>query len=996
MRAPPSSLQRLFIGRQAELDTLLAALERAVAAEPSITLLAGEPGIGKTHTAQQIFELAAQRSALALWSRCPEEPGAPPYWPWLHLLRRYAALQTDDALRETAGPGAGPIAALDHDLAQRFAHGHFAPPVEAEGAEARFRLFDAIAGFWQRAAARQPLLLVFDDLHRADRPSLRLLEFVLAEAGASRLMLLGTYRDAEVTRENPLSDTLAQLHRHARVQRLLLGGFNPAETAQFVAAAAGPASADVAAALHEQTEGHPLYLAELVREMLQARGARSAGSTTERAAAPGVRVPKGVRAVIGARLNRLSPACVSLLQHAAVIGRAFAFDLLCRLVPESTEENTLAALEEARFASLIDESADARGYQFSHALVREALYDELPAARRMRLHQSIAAALEARYQGDLTPYLSALAHHYHAAGSAADPAKALEYAIRAAEHAATMHAHEEAVRHFLLACALLPEIEVAESKRCRILLGLGQAQNCAGESAAALASFADAAGCARRAGDATLLARAAIGYGNAQWRRGDEGSKAVILIQEALALAAPGDRRERVALLGAACRALLFSNRADEAEAAFREAVSIARRLGEPLALFHALSSIVPGRWFADRLPLRIAAAREAIELMRSSGRPESVVGYLTGWHMGDLMESGDTAGAAAMAQFHLATARTMREPFTEAVGQAALAMIATHEGRFAEGEQLAARALACGMRFDRANASGLFGVQMFTIRRQQGRLGELAPVLAQFLADESRSAWRPGLAVLYCELGARAQAREVFERLAVSGFVGIAHDAVWAATMAYLAEACVWLGDVAHAARLYELLLPYAERNVVFGAHTASFGAGARLLGMLAATLQRWDDAQRHFEFALAFDTRTGGRPWLAQSRCEFAAMLAQRARGDDHVCARELLAAALDDAHALGMRALEQRALALQAQLSAPGTTRKPDAGIAGLSAREVQVLRLVAAGKTNQEIADALCRSANTVAIHIRNILGKTQAANRAEAAAFAVRHGLVPRG
>lgn len=975
-----------FIGRQSELDTLQAALERAVAGQPRIVLLAGEPGIGKTRTAQKIVDHAGQHEVLALWGRCPEEPGAPPYWPWLQLIRRYVALHDEHALGQTMGSAALQMAALDPEFARRAA-GDTAAAAQADAAGARFRLFDSIAGFWQRAAARQPLLLVLDDLHRADVPSLRLLEFVMAEAGSSRLMLLGTYRDSEVTRQHPLADTLAQLHRHTHVQRLLLGGFSPAETARFVAAA-GVASPELSAALHEQTEGHPLFLAELTRDLLQeGKQGRAAGPRPSAR-----RVPKGVRDVIGSRLNRLTPACVGVLQHAAVIGREFGFDLLCRLLADLPPEQCLAALEEAQTASLIDEAAEPGSYQFAHALVRDTLYDELPAARRALLHRQIAAALEQQHEADLTPCLSALAHHWHAAGQQADAAKAIEYATRAAERATAMQAHEEAARHYRLACGALPNAASSDAQRCRLLLGLGAALNSAGDSALALATFADAAACARRVGDAALLAASAIGYGNAQWRLGSEGSKAVELIREALALAAPANDRERVFLLSALCRALLFSNRPDEAEAAHHEAVAIARRLDEPLALFRALSAIVSGRWFPERLALRIAAAREAIELVRHAGHPEWSLASLTGWYTGDLMESGDTGLALDTARLHLATGRSTREPFIEAVALVALAMIATHEGRFAEAEQLAVQALRCGERFDRANAAGIFGVQMFSLRREQGRLGELAPVLKQFLDSESqRAVWRPGLAILYCELGAHDEARAVFEALAVNGFAAIARDAISAASLAYLAEVCVQLGDTVRAATLFDLLLPYAERNIVFGAHTASFGAAARLLGMLAATLLRWDEAERHFEAALAFDARSGGRPWLARSRCDFAAMLLRRGWPGDHQRAQPLLEAALTDARELGMRGLVERAETLQQQ---PARGRKQDARVAGLSDREVQVLCLVAAGKTNQEIATSLCRSPATVAIHVRNILGKTQAANRAEAAAFAARHGLLP--
>jgi DNA-binding CsgD family transcriptional regulator len=242
---------------------------------------------------------------------------------------------------------------------------------------------------------------------------------------------------------------------------------------------------------------------------------------------------------------------------------------------------------------------------------------------------------------------------------------------------------------------------------------------------------------------------------------------------------------------------------------------------------------------------------------------------------------------------------------------------------------------------------------------------------------------------VLHCELGARDEARAVFEKLAAGGFAAMPHDAIRIASLAYLAEVCVWLGDTVRAATLFDLLLPYAERNLVFGAHTASFGAAARLLGMLATTLQRWELAQQHFEVAMALDQRSGGRPWLAHSRHAFALMLMRRGDHADRERALPLLDAALAEARQLGMVRLEQDVLDAQSDAASAA----PQPSVAGLSPREVQVLRLVAAGKTNQEIATSLFRSQNTVANHVRNILGKTQAANRTEASAFAARHGLL---
>jgi tetratricopeptide (TPR) repeat protein len=772
--------ERRFVGRHAELQALQQALQRAVAGQPGIALLTGEPGIGKTRTAQEMIAFAAQHEVLALWGRCPEEAGAPPYWPWVQLMRRWIALQ-DEAELARAFAAATPLASLDPQFAAYLPHAA-TEPATADPAQARFRLFDAVAGFWQRAAEGQPLLLVLDDLHRADVPSLRLLEFVMAEAGRSRLLVLGTYRDAELTRQHPLADSLLQLHRHAQVQRLLLGGFSAAETAEFVAAA-GLVTPELGVLMHEQTEGHPLFLAEMVRDMLPAQAITGPDPRQ-----PLRRLPKGVREVIGARLNALTPPCLDLLQRAAVIGRQFPAALLCRLADEPGEARCLELLHEARTASLADESSDAGTWMFSHMLVRDALYDELPAVQRQPLHRRVAEVLEAQHADDPTPALSALAHHWHAAG---DPAKAIEYATRAAQRATAMLAHEEAVRHYRLAAAALPAAPSHGAQRCRLLLSLGEAQNSAGDSLGSMPTFARAADLARRLGDAGLFAAAAIGVGNTIWRQGSDGSPAVTLLQEALSLAAPADSRERVSLLSALCRALLFASRPLEAQQASREAVTIARRLGDPQMLYEALSAIVSGRWYPEGLELRIDAAREGIELVRRAPHLAWSHSTFMGWHTGDLMESGDSVAALAAARMHLEHSRTTGEPFNEATALAAQAMIATHQGRFGEGEQLALQALRCGDRFDRANAAGIFGVQMFTLRRHQGRLRELTPVLEHFMRQQALArTWQPGLAILQRELGARDAARRVFEDLAADGFAGLPNDAIRVASLASPSQA--------------------------------------------------------------------------------------------------------------------------------------------------------------------------------------------------------------
>lgn len=981
-RAMPAA-EQLFIGRTKELAVFDEALDLACAGQGRLVMLAGPPGIGKTRTAQQVAVHAAARGMRALWGRCPEAPGAPPYWPWLQMLRKFVSEHDAEAVRTTAGAATPYLASLDPNLAAQLPP-HDPPPACADAAHARFRLFDAVAGFWQRAAANRPLLLVLDDLHCADVPSLRLLEFTAGETAASRILLFGTYRDAEITRTHPLADTLGALARLSTTVRVTLAGFTAAETAQFVAAVSGEEAPGLASTLHERTEGHPLFLAEMTR-LLQAR--RTRDNAASGAVFDLTRVPAGIREVIASRLNRVSAPCSELLGTAAVIGRRFEIELLAQLLDGSGNDQCLDLLDEARRASLIEAMPEPAGWQFTHVLIRDALYDEMPTARRHRLHHRIATALE-RMHGDEPACLSALAYHWQAAHSVESAAKAAQYATRAAQHADATLAYEEAAQLYRRALQVTAPERTVE--RCGLLLALGNALLKAAEHEAAIDAFNNAAKIARQINAPAPLAQAALGYETASWRSGNTvGPVAVALLKEALAANSPLDSPQRAQLLAALCRALVYSDRVDAAVAIHGQAVQMARRLGDTAVLFAALGAIVPARWRPDLRPLRLAAGREAMQLAQRAGNAEWAAGHLTGWHVGDLIEAGDFESAVRAAEFGPDLDALAHQPYVRAVFINCRAMLALHAGRFAEGDRLAAEAMRQATQL--AHTTGAAAVQLFTLRREQGRLAELAPVLEQFQRNVSDDAtWQPGYIVLCCELGRREQAQAAFERLAAKQFdLGPPSSGARSGSLVYLAEACAWLGDTARAEALYALLAPYAGGGIVFGAHVASLGSADRVLGMLARTMQRWDDAEMHFERAIAFDEASSGRPWLARSRFEYAGMLLARGQSGDAVRARALLDAALASARELGMPALEQQVLALQAKAGAH------DPYPAGLTIREVQVLCMVAEGRSNQEIANSLFRSVNTVANHVRHILAKIGAANRTEAAAFAARHGLLKR-
>jgi predicted ATPase len=215
--ATGSLARSAFVGRQREMDELKATLEDALAGHGRLVMLAGEPGIGKTRTARELAAYAETRGAQVLWGWCYEEAGAPPYWPWLQPLRSSIQQQDPEQLSSQMGVGAADIAEIIAEVREKLPGLEAPPALEPE--QARFRLFDSIATFLKNAAQTQPLVLVLDDLHWADKPSLLLLQFLARQLAGSRLLLVGCYRDVELSRQHPLSEALAQLSREPVFQR---------------------------------------------------------------------------------------------------------------------------------------------------------------------------------------------------------------------------------------------------------------------------------------------------------------------------------------------------------------------------------------------------------------------------------------------------------------------------------------------------------------------------------------------------------------------------------------------------------------------------------------------------------------------------------------------------------------------------------------------------------------------------------------------------------
>ena len=904
----------VFVGRERELAELIAGLDDAFAGRGRLFLLGGEPGIGKSRLAEELIAQAGARGAGVLVGRCWEAGGAPAYWPWVQALRPHLRGEEPDSLREQLGAGAADLAQVLPEVRARFPDLPAPPPLESEAA--RFRLFDATVDFLRRASESRPIVLFLDDLHAADAPSLLLMRFLARQLGSTRMLLLGAYRDVDPLPRQPLTEMLAEAAREPGTRRLPLGRLSEGEVAEYVELTAPAiASADLVATLSEETEGNPLFVEEIVR-LLSAEGVRSEG----------LAIPQSVRDAIARRLTHLSDECNRVLVLASVLGREFALDALDRLAGVS-EDELLDVLDEAMAARVVSDITGAPGrLRFAHVLIRDTLYEGLTSARRVRLHRLAVEALEALYGEEPGPYLAELAHHCIAGR---DFQKGLPYAWGAGDRAVALLAYEEAARLYEIALDALERTQPGdEASRCRLLLALGEAQARGGLTDPARESFLLAADLARRLNLPDELARAALGYGGRfAYARAGADRRLVPLLEAALAALPDGDSELRARLLARLAGALRSEPSMQRRAALSTEAIQMARRLANPATLAYALESAFAGVSPRDT-EVWLANGNELVRVARDAGDKErEFFGHQHG--LGALMVLGDIRGVDARLDAMAELVEELRQPTHRRAFAVTRTMRALFAGRFQEAENLVQEALDVG-----PGAHGLemgwfwvVRLQAWALAREQGRLQELRADTERLVGDYPMVPYLPTVvASLYSELGSEADARESFAALARHDFANLPFDSDWLFQVSLLSEVSAFLGDTRHAAKLYELLLPYAGCNVL-AYPELSLGAASRYLGLLASTMSHWAEAERHFDAAIEMNAQMGARPWVSHTQHDYATMLLARDAPADRERALELIAAALTTYRELGMEGWAERASEVErALMVSPAPKRGP----------------------------------------------------------------------
>ncbi|MER7207844.1 BTAD domain-containing putative transcriptional regulator [Streptosporangium sp. NPDC000239] len=799
-----------MVGRTEELAALDAVADGR---GPRTVWLGGEAGVGKSTLANAFARRLAGRGWLTVTGRCPEtDGGAPPAWAWSEALRALAAVRPPQ-----------------EDLAVRLT------PLLADETPAtgRFRLAMAAEDYLTRVVTGGTrLLVVLEDVHRADAETLRLLRHLAVRLATVEIMVLATYRSAETT--DDLEATWAALAGR-ETHRLALGGLDVADVATLLRERSGhDVDPETVRAVAERTGGNPLFVSETAR-LISTDGTGAA-----------LALPPGVRDLIRRRIARLPATARTTLRDAAVVGRDVDVDVLLAL--EGCDEDTvLEGLEAGVMTGLLTEPAPGR-VRFAHVLVRETLYEDTPGLRRTRLHGRVLGALERARPGDVL----ALGHHALAAATPATAGRAVPYVVAAARRAADLHAHREAGALYRGALGLVED----DRERLDLLCGLVGAEAHVGDVLAARADRRRAIEVARRLG--TGLTRALTAYdAPVTWsiqpaRRVDE--EFVAAVEEALT--GENDDETRCRLL-ATLTFELEGHREEECEVHSAEALRLARESGRAELVCLALNA----RYFVLLTPHRRAeleaVGRELVELGGRAGLP----GYRMQGHHALFMVSlgrNDLAAARHHADRALEHSTTGQLGLALSVLAMLDALVLLVRGDFAAAERsytrTAERMAAAGG--PQALAVGVFG--RFVTRLAGGLPQDVEEIRAvyELLPPDTSELL---VAALAAE-GRHEEARAVWEP-----YWRARQDYYWLIRLTLRARNAVTLGDREVARRCYEDLLPWDDELAGLSSGSVTLGPVAHVLGDLAELLG--EDGAGHYARAVRVAERIGSPHWAREA---------------------------------------------------------------------------------------------------------------------------------
>jgi len=938
-----------------------------------IVVLAGEAGVGKTRLLSEIAQIAGRSGVKVLWSQLSEDPAVPPYFSWRLALRSCVQQSTKSELAADAGSAAPIIATIAPEITDfldvKPHHDYSDSPA------ARFQLFDAITRFLLRAAARQPLILMFDNLQAADRSSLALLEYFSYQVAGNPIAVVGTFRDSDLTRTHPLRESLNKLSRSAGFTRVSLEGLSQAEVAELLQLHIGyRPPATFVDEVQQRSDGNPLFVAEIAAMMLT----RDPHEFLTRNGFH-FKVPGSLSNVIADRLDELPTRTTELLRVASVIGRNFDLVALAGLVNRNVESvrRSLEAAESSGFVrSVIRDN-----YSFTHALFREVLYGENSNIVRRALHKKAGEQMQARHEKDIGTHVAKLAYHFVEAAQVGEEDTAITYCLQAAEMASKQRAYNEAVASLESALQVVEALaQNNDELRFDLLHRIGLAQYQAGEFNRSTESLLKAFILAYRNKWWNELADALFLFQLVCQQSGYRHVSSVPMHKEVLENLPDDNKALRARMLVSLSRAYRSVGDPKLAASTFEQGVALARTIGDKNLL---LTCLRKGAWSAGRLPSKIKEgldiSREALSLATELNQRESQLDALvdTIFQLCDIGVIDEVE--ASLPELRHFVARERQTHFNNLVigFETSISILRGDWQRATESAREGLRHLPLqggyGLR-------GRFGFQMFAIQRAQGLLEGVQDVAERIISSgNTEHLWLPGQILLHCELGQLRQARHAMQTL--GDLERLPRDDLFLISLVFLADATVALRDTERCSIIYEMLRPYSKLNATLPG-ALMLGAVSGYLGSLAAAIGKSSEARRWLDESLILNSSMHARPALARSKVDLARVLLASENEPDRKRARSLLEEVRGVALELNLRPILRLAKELDGGSDA-----------VNLTDREVDVLRNIAAGLSNRHIAAQLSISTSTVATHIRHIFRKIAVKNRTSAADFARRSGLL---
>jgi tetratricopeptide (TPR) repeat protein len=900
------------IGRDAELAAMSDAVKRvAGGVGREVLLVSGEAGLGKTTLVAETARAAFEYEACVLFGHC-EEDLATPYQLFAEALGHYVTHAPEDRLAAHVDAYGSDLVRLVPGLASRMPN---LPKSLATDADTeRYLLFAAVVGLLAVVSQHQPVVLVFDDLQWADKASLQLLRHVLSADQPMRVLVLGTYRDSELSHSHPFLETLAALHRQQGVARIELTGLDDTDVVALMEGAAGHALGDAAVglahAVYRETDGNPFFVGEILRNLSEtgaiAQDASGRWETVE--SLDEMALPDSVREVIGARVGRLGADAERVLSVAAVIGRDFDLDVLARAT-RTSEDDLLDILDAAAAVALVREPVDARGHStFAHALIQHTLYEDLGPNRRARAHRHVAEALEDLCGDRPGTRAGELARHWVSATQPIDLAKAISYSRQAADAALAALAPADALRYYAQALDLFAQVDDADAVLgLDLAIGLGTAQRQVGDPAFR-ETLLEAAHRAADLGDTDRLVAAALANNRGLYSAvGRIDIEKVAVLETVLDRLPPG-HRNRALVLATLCAELAYGSPLARRQPLADEAIGIAEACGDDAIIVRVLNHLFAPLDVPSLLPQSLARTADALGRAERVGDPVLLfwAAFWRGYaatHAGDVDEVDRCGGITG------SLAAQLEQPFLHWVHTVTRAMRAQLAGDTDEAEQLAAEALQIGTDGGQSDAAFFFGAQLVVVHLQRGTILELVPVIEQMLAEapEIRGVLAATLAMANAEGDRTDDARRLLAEFAAAEFE-LPLDAAYLTGMVLYAAAAIGCQDPTYASPLFDRLEPWADQWAMSG--PTAEGPVSHYLGGLAAVLGRYDEADAYFTQAAASCSRVGAKFFAARTHLSWGKMLAERNAPGDTEKARDLLTNARTSAAAQGYANVERRA--------------------------------------------------------------------------------------